>query len=99
MRNIFGYDLPPGCRLSDIPGHSDEEYAWECIEEEFYNKNKFNPNELKLVDPLDESVASIVMKAIVYGMELGKNEQRMIEAENLYYEEENYRRENRGCNN
>lgn len=32
----FGWDLPPGCRISDIPGNSpeDEYYEWLCEEVE-----------------------------------------------------------------
>ena len=99
MNNVFGWDLPPGCSNSDIPGNSDAEWALECIEENFYNQAIFSPEELKLMEELNENVSTIVMKAIMYGIELGKDEQRMIEAENLYYEEENERRINRGSNN
>lgn len=34
---IFGWDLPPGCRVSDIPGNRPEDERWEAIIENFFN--------------------------------------------------------------
>jgi hypothetical protein len=65
MRSIFGWDLPPGCSNKDIPGNSEAEWAWECIEENFYNQAIFTPAELKLAEQLDGNISSIVMKAII----------------------------------
>ena len=33
-RSIFGWDLPPGCRVSDIPGNRPEDIAYETMCEE-----------------------------------------------------------------
>lgn len=39
--SIFGWDLPPGCRVSDIPGNRPEDEAWEGIVENFFDKKRF----------------------------------------------------------
>lgn len=38
--SIFGWDLPPGCRVSDIPGNRPEDERWEAIYENFWNKDR-----------------------------------------------------------
>ncbi len=37
---IFGWDLPPGCRISDIPGNRPEDEAWERIYDNFWDKER-----------------------------------------------------------
>ena len=39
-RSIFGWDLPPGCRVSDIPGNRPEDEAWEAIYDGFWDKER-----------------------------------------------------------
>jgi hypothetical protein len=86
-RGIFGWDLPPGCSINDIPGNSDEDAKWEQLMMDFYEKTEFTKKELEFIDPLNETVDYIVQKAITYGMELGRKEQQMTDAENRFYEE------------
>lgn len=49
MRNdIFGWDLPPGCRVSDIPGNRPEDEAWENIYEGFWDKERLTNTHIGL---------------------------------------------------
>lgn len=63
MRNIFGWDLPPGCRASDIPGNGPEqpceccgngEDSCECPEcpvcSTYGDKNCYEEHGLKFTD-------------------------------------------------
>lgn len=34
----FGWDLPPGCRISDIPGNRPEDQAYEAFIDSFYEQ-------------------------------------------------------------
>ncbi len=38
--SIFGWDLPPGCRVSDIPGNRPEDSRWEAIYDGFWDKER-----------------------------------------------------------
>jgi hypothetical protein len=42
MRGIFesGFNLPPGCRVSDIPGNRPEDEEWENIYNKFWDKDR-----------------------------------------------------------
>lgn len=42
MSNIFGggSNLPPGCRVSDIPGNRPEDVEWEDIMLNFFDRNR-----------------------------------------------------------
>ena len=92
--SIFGWDLPPGVRVSDIPGNRPEDEAWEKIEQEFWNGkhvsdviwNKFEKAKL------DSDLMDVVNDAIMFGMELGKKEQQETERENKYYESQYHER-------
>ncbi len=99
--SIFGWDLPPGCRLSDIPGNRPEDEKWEAIEENFYNKERLlNPKYGtritekeyaqmdKLIDDLQTSdvITNYIMAAIEYGMDIGGKEAEDNRQENKYYE-------------
>lgn len=86
---MTGFNLPPGCNVSDIPGNRPEDAEWERIEEKFWNDDqnctkalweKFSKAKL------DDALMDIVTKAITYGMELGRAEQQVIDAENKAYE-------------
>ncbi len=37
---IFGWDLPPGCRVSDIPSNRPEDARWEGIYDAFWDKER-----------------------------------------------------------
>jgi len=39
-RGIFGWDLPPGVCLSDIPGNRPEDEEWEQIVDHFWDKER-----------------------------------------------------------
>lgn len=39
-RSVFGWDLPPGVRASDIPGNRPEDEAWENIYNNFWDKER-----------------------------------------------------------
>ena len=90
-RNMFGRDLPPGCKLSDIPGNGPDEAAIEAMEMGFYEqKGVFTPSQQQYINELTDSMAmEIIFKAIEYGIELGIQQQQEIDAENAAYDEMN----------
>lgn len=81
-RSIFGWDLPPGCSVSDIPGNRPEDEAYEKMLDGFYSK--LSKDEQEKV----ESVDDIIAKAIEYGIEIGVKQQQDIEEEAKFYEEQ-----------
>jgi len=80
-RRIFGWDLPPGVRVSDIPGNRPEDEAWEKITLGFY-EGKLTKEEWEKI----ESFIEIVDKAIEYGIEVGNKQAEDIRLENRFYE-------------
>lgn len=79
---IFGWDLPPGCSVNDIPGNRPEDAEWEKLEAEFWsNKNNCSDELWDKFEQakLSDSLMDIVTKAIDYGMELGRKEQAQSE--------------------
>lgn len=78
MRNIFGWDLPPGCSVSDIPGNRPEDEAWEKVINDFWDEKRFTKEEWAISENLDDVINGIIEKAIDYGMELGRKEQKSI---------------------
>ncbi len=87
-RSIFGWDLPPGCRLSDIPGNRPEDEKWEAIEEGFWNGKHVTDEIYSKFEKvkLDSELIDIVMKAIEYGIDLGYKEAQENAKEDKYYE-------------
>ena len=99
---IFGWDLPPGCRVSDIPGNRPEDDTWESICDNFWNKERLaNPKDGTIVigeqlyeqmnklynDPKTSTVLDeYIMAAIEYGMDLGRKEEAETSKENKGYE-------------
>lgn len=71
---IFGWDLPPGCSVSDIPGNRPEDAEWERIEENFYQQKRFTDKQWKYLGSKNRSqyLEEIITKAIEYGIELGR---------------------------
>ena len=41
----FGWNLPPGCRVSDIPGNRPQDEQWERLSQRFL-EDYWNPDEL-----------------------------------------------------
>lgn len=94
--SIFGWDLPPGCRVSDIPGNRPEDEAWERMYETFWDKERLtkkttgiriSDKECKQMDVLYNSeysglIDDFITAAIEYGMEIGEKQQRETEQEN-----------------
>jgi hypothetical protein len=76
--SIFGWDLPPGCRVSDIPGNRPEDVKWEAITEGFYDGNHISNETLKKFEDakLDSDLDEIITKAIEYGIEIGIKEEK-----------------------
>jgi len=99
-RRIFGWDLPPGCRVSDIPGNRPEDEAWEGIYEGFWDKERLTKTakgvriteeEYAKMDKLynsklSEVIDDYIMAAIEYGMEIATKQAQDNAQENLYYE-------------
>ena len=79
---MTGWNLPPGCNVSDIPGNRPEDEAWENLCQDFYSA--ITEKEWKKI----EGVTDIIEKAIEYGIEAGKKEQHLIEEENRFYEQQ-----------
>ena len=75
---IFGWDLPPGCSVSDIPGNRPEDAEWESIEENFYQQKRFTDKQWKYLGSKNRSqhLEEIITLAIDYGMELGREEMK-----------------------
>ena len=78
MRGTFGWDLPPGCSVSDIPGNRPEDEAWEKVINDFWDEKRFTKEEWAISENLDDVINDIIEKAIVYGMELGRKDQKSI---------------------
>jgi hypothetical protein len=91
MHNIFGgnSNLPPGCRVSDIPGNRPEDAEWEIIYDNFWNKERIknrkygimiSDKESKAMDTLYsdlqylDAVDAYISMAIEYGIEIGLKE-------------------------
>lgn len=84
-RSIFGWDLPPGCRVSDIPGNRPEDERWEAIINGFWNKKR-NEAKDKILSDADTDLTELIDEAIEYGMDIANKEQQGIDDESLYYE-------------
>ena len=97
---IFGWDLPPGCRVSDIPGNRSEDEGWEAIYDNFWSKERLTKthtgiriteHEYLQMDKLYNSeladvIDDYIMAAIEYGMEIGTQQAHDAQEENKYYE-------------
>jgi hypothetical protein len=79
--DIFGWDLPPGCSVSDIPGNRPEDVEWERIEEAFYTnepdkygRKRFTDKQWKYLGSKNRSqyLEEIITIALDYGIELGR---------------------------
>jgi len=103
MGNIFGggSNLPPGCRVSDIPGNRPEDGIWEAIYDRFYDKERLTKthtgvriteaeylqmDELYDNPELIDVIDNYIMAAIEYGMEIGTQQAHDAQEENKYYE-------------
>jgi len=87
MNSIFGgnSNLPPGCRISDIPGNRPEDEYWESIVENLWDKDRIknrkggiviSEKESKLMDKLyttkySDVVDDYITMAIEYGIDIG----------------------------
>ena len=92
MRNVFGWDLPPGCSVSDIPGNQPEDIKQEAIEDEFFEK-EITDDVWKLIDSDKQGrIYDAVCKAIWYGYEIGLVEQQQTDKENKFYDKDNFNR-------
>jgi len=99
-RGIFGWDLPPGVRASDIPGNRPEDEAWENIYDKFWDKERLTTThigtliteqEYEAMDKLynsnlSELIDDHISAAIEYGMEVGNKQAEDIRLENKDYE-------------
>jgi viroplasmin and RNaseH domain-containing protein len=83
-RGIFGWDLPPGVSVSDIPGNRPEDGRLEEIELAFYEntetngRKRFTPEEWKYLGSKKRTthLEDIIWKAIEYGMDIAREETR-----------------------
>lgn len=102
-RSIFGWDLPPGCRLSDIPGNRPEDEAWEKIYDNFWDKERLTKTHIGIIitekeyermdklynsPKLSELIDNYIMAAIEYGIDIGMKQERAIVEENKFYEQQ-----------
>lgn len=85
-RGLFGWDLPPGCKVSDIPGNRPEDEAWDKMMDTFFQQTSFTEAEKKVID--EQVVVDIITKAIEYGIEIGVKQAKADEEENKFYEEQ-----------
>ena len=86
---MFGWDLPPGVRLSDIPGNRPEDEKWDFIIDNFWSKDRLTQTNsgtriseeqydrmTKLYNSpkLSQLIDDYILAAIEYGMEIGRQE-------------------------
>jgi len=62
---MTGFNLPPGCNVSDIPGNRPEDVEFEAIMQEFYAT--LTEDEWNKIEPHD----NIIGKAIEFGIQKG----------------------------
>ena len=74
-KHLFGWDLPPGCNVSDIPGNRSEDEAWDKILDDFYVKLGGIEERLQAMLDTNQSMYEVIEHAITYGIELGKLDQ------------------------
>jgi len=97
--SIFGWDLPPGCRVSDIPGNRPEDERWEAIYDGFFKEERIAykkygttlpKNYLKQLDRAFKlkslDIDAIITDAIEYGMEVEQKASQANREENKYYD-------------
>ena len=87
MRRPFGWDLPPGVNVSDIPGNRPEDAAWEIILDKLGEHLKTDEARGALVKLAYQSVhgLELVEQLIQYGIDLGKLDQMQVEQESAFY--------------
>lgn len=87
MRNIFesGFNLPPGCRVSDIPGNRPEDEAWEAIINGFWNKKR-TPEKDRVLSDADTPLTELIDEAIDYGIDIGQKQADACKQESDFYE-------------
>ncbi len=101
-RNIFGgnSNLPPGVRVSDIPGNRPEDEACERIYDKFWDKERLTTTHIGIqitekeyaeMDKLyngkhNDVIDRYIMAAIEYGMEVGNRQAEDCHQENRFYE-------------
>lgn len=99
----FGWGLPPGVRVSDIPGNRPEDIEWETIMDQFFDKKrvmdpkrhgiKISEKEYKLMDQLystkkwSQVVDDYIVMAIEYGRELVREEAKRDVEIERYYKD------------
>ena len=86
---MTGWNLPPGCNVSDIPGNSPEDEKWEAILNVFWEKIR-TPELDKAVTDASDEVCNLLNEAIEYGIEVGTNQANFAAEENKYYEAERH---------
>lgn len=95
MSRLFGWDLPPGCRITNIPGNTSEDEKQESIEFGFYEnkedkfkQKRFTPAEWKYLGSINRTkhLEDIIWKAIEYGIDVGIQEEKDCQQENKYEE-------------
>lgn len=98
--HLFGWDLPPGVNVSDIPGNRPEDEAWENIYDNFWDKERLtktrtgiriSDKEYEQMDKFYNSklsglIDNYIMAAIEYGMEVGQKQSDANNQENRFYE-------------
>lgn len=85
-RNIFGWDLPPGCSTSDIPGNRPEDEAWEVILNGFWDKKDRGEDKKKALEDAPQIYVDLIGEAVEYGIDIGLKQVKDIEEENKFYE-------------
>jgi len=101
--SIFGWDLPPGCSINDIPGNRPEDGYWEelflhFLDEKRIKERKFgikvSDEETALITKLyndpkySSAIDAYLQMAIEFGIEVGEKQSEEALCENKYYEEQ-----------
>ena len=71
-----GFNLPPGCNVSDIPGNGPEDEKWEAIIEGFWNKEDRTEEQQKALADPPQVYVDLIDAAVEYGVEIGRAEER-----------------------
>lgn len=86
-RHPFGWDLPPGVRVSDMPRNRPED---EAIEDGFYQESRFTPEQWKFLESkhrlAQQHLCDVLRKAIDYGIDIGQKQADVCNQENRFYE-------------
>lgn len=85
-RNIFGWDLPPGCSMGDI----ERAYGDQPLMDEIFEQQNLSESEKKVwaqIYDLDEQLFNLLIRAMEWSHRVGYDACQSDKAEAEFYEE------------